>query len=70
MNGLEAVGLIRNYEKEQTSWTPCKIAMLTGLADTQSRDESMRLGASSYFSKPLAIKDIDAILKDWFGGGS
>lgn len=66
-DGLQAVRMIRDFEKTKPEWQPSKIAMLTGLADTQSKKDSMRLGSNSWFAKPIKIKDIDVILTDWFG---
>lgn len=67
IDGIEAVRRIRKLEKEDhPDWAPTKIAMLTGLADTESKEASLKSGSNSYHTKPLRLHDIDVILKDWF----
>ena len=60
MDGIDAVGVIRNREKESGSHVP--IVALTAHAMEADRSRCLSAGMDAYVSKPIELRELDEIL--------
>ncbi|OZQ59689.1 hypothetical protein CA600_29495 [Paenibacillus sp. VTT E-133280] len=60
MDGIEATGIIR----EKLGLSPVIIAA-TAFARNEDKDMCLSAGMQDFISKPISIKELDRVLKDW-----
>lgn len=60
MDGIEATGIIR----EKLGLSPIIIAA-TAFARNEDKDMCLSAGMQDFISKPISIKELDRVLKDW-----
>ncbi|MFF2910420.1 PAS domain S-box protein [Paenibacillus sp. NPDC057934] len=60
MDGIEATGLIR----ERLGLSPVIVAA-TAFARKEDKEMCMRAGMQDFISKPLHVKELDRVLRDW-----
>lgn len=63
-NGFEAMQLIRDYEKEHQR-PRSNIAALTGLSSEEDHAKAAKHGANAFFTKPIKMKELSGLLRDW-----
>ena len=64
MDGYEATGIIRDYEKKSN--THALILAMTANAMQGDREICLKAGMDEYISKPLSPPKLQAFLKQWF----
>lgn len=60
MDGIEATGIIR----DRLGLSPVIVAA-TAFARNEDREMCMRAGMQDFISKPLHVKELDRVLRDW-----
>lgn len=63
MNGKESTAKIREFEREQQLGKTCIVA-LTGVTSPQARQECLDCGMDRFFTKPIRMKDLSALVSD------
>jgi len=66
MDGYEATGLIRAWEKEQTR-TPTPVLALTANTLAEAHEKSLAAGCTAYLTKPLKKKTLLTAIVDYTG---
>lgn len=64
-DGPSAIKMIRKFEKDN-NLNPVVIIMVTGLATNETKEYCLKSGASSFFLKPINLKDIDKLINKFF----
>ncbi|MCJ1397464.1 hypothetical protein MMC11_000657 [Xylographa trunciseda] len=65
MDGMSSAREIRNFERNQ-SLEPTTIIALTGLASLKAREEAFSSGIDEFWTKPVPMKKLKAIVEDRF----
>lgn len=63
MDGFTSAARIRDLERKKRL-PRCKIVALTGVTSTESRESATRVGIDHYFTKPIRMKDVSALVAD------
>ena len=73
LDGPGSIRMIRAFEK-QNNLEPSFAVMLTGVTDETLKNECLKIGADGYYTKPVSLAAIDAIMQGTFtknnGGGT
>ena len=64
MDGFVSSRAIRAYEKKIGVQKPTRIIALTGLGSTSSRQEAFASGVDDFWTKPVPMQQIRALLKE------
>ena len=64
MDGLTATRAIRGYEQEQ-GLPPATIIALTGASSVDAREQAMASGLDMFFTKPVPLKVVKAMIEEW-----
>jgi CheY-like chemotaxis protein len=67
MDGIEATSAIRNLDEERCRTMP--IIALTANAISGMREMFLESGFNDYLSKPIDVRRLDAVLKEWIPAG-
>jgi len=70
MNGFEATRLIREKETETEATRITPIIALTGHAESDDRAAFRAAGATAHVTKPVAVSELEAILREHISGES
>ena len=62
MNGCQATMMIRGLNREDSK---IPIIAMTANAFTEDKTEAMRAGMNDYLTKPLKMKQLADMLKQW-----
>ena len=62
VDGLQATGLIRTYEKDQLNCFPAYIVALTANAMAEDKQLCLRSGMNNFLSKPFTEKELRQVL--------
>ena len=65
VDGYEATGRIRDWERENGGGRSTPIVALTANALSTDRDRCLRAGMSDYLSKPFRISDLMSTMERW-----
>lgn len=63
MNGFEATREIRRFEKDEKVSSSARIAALTGLGSSESRQEAFASGTNLFLTKPVKLAEIKKLLE-------
>ena len=64
MNGYDATGEIRKYEKAM-QFDNCPIIALTANAMQGDREKCLEAGMDDFMSKPVIMDDLHALVRKW-----
>lgn len=64
MNGLDATGFIREFEKQQGS-VRCPVIALTANAMQGDREKCLGAGMDDFMSKPIIMTELNDVLEKW-----
>ncbi|KIL91609.1 hypothetical protein FAVG1_05226 [Fusarium avenaceum] len=64
MDGIEATKQIRAFEKKEER-EPVLILALTGLASASAQQDAYASGVDVFMSKPVKLKELSTILREW-----
>lgn len=70
MNGFEATRLIREKETKTEATRATPIIALTGHAESDDRAAFREAGATAHVTKPVAVSELEAILREHISGES
>jgi len=63
MDGMETIRRLRQHPDRVIACAP--IIAVTALAMTGDREKCLQAGANEYLSKPVVLKDLLALIKQW-----